>query len=149
MNFGGRLGNLEWASLAKKRQIVAYPDNSQSLALFGPPAVFEPEFRAVYEELFSRLTAAVVPTDDEEMWLRDIVDLSSEILQLRRFKAGLIVANQRCSLIDTLAPLMKDDKADALAKRFVTRDAAAIAGARHRRIDHGLGHGEVTGGGSR
>jgi ribosomal protein L12E/L44/L45/RPP1/RPP2 len=114
-------------ALTKKRQIVAYPDNSQSHPLFGPPAVFEPGYKTVYDELFSRVTAAVVPTDVfEEMWQRDIVDLSFEILQLRRLKTGLIAANQRRSLIDTLAPLMKDTKADALAKRFVARDAAAV-----------------------
>jgi hypothetical protein len=82
--------------LPKKRQIVAYQANSQSHPLFGLPAFFEPEYKPVYDELFSRVTAAVGPTDVfEEMWQGDIVNLSFEIVQLRRVKSGLIAANQR------------------------------------------------------
>jgi hypothetical protein len=106
--------------MPKKAPIVS---NSQS----HPPAVFEPEHKGVYDELFARVTKAVAPPDIfEEMWLRDIVDLGFDIYRLRRLKTGLIAANQRRSLIDTLAPLVKDAKADALAKRFVAREAAAV-----------------------
>jgi hypothetical protein len=129
--------------MPKKQQIVSY--NSQSHPLFGPPAVFEPEYKAVYDELFSRVTAAVVPTDVfEEIWLRDIVDLSFEILQLRRLKTGLIAASQRSSLIGTLACLMKDAKAEALAERYVARDAAAIAEVERALVAAGLSMASVT-----
>ncbi len=57
----------------------------------GPPPLIAGEDGAAYDLLHGSVTAAVKPKDFlEEMWVRDIVDLSWDVLRLRRLKAQLL-----------------------------------------------------------
>ena len=66
--------------------------------IFGPPPILPEEDLHAYEELLAQVTAHVKPTSViEEIWVRDVVDLSWEILRLRRIKTGLVSrAFRRC-----------------------------------------------------
>lgn len=61
--------------------------------LFGPPPILEGEDAAAYDELFSRVCAAVKPVDViDEMFIADVVALEWEALRWRRLKLSLIRA---------------------------------------------------------
>jgi hypothetical protein len=56
----------------------------------GPPPLIEGEDGTAYNQLHGRIVAAIKPKDFlEEIWARDIADLSWEVLRLRRIKAKL------------------------------------------------------------
>ena len=62
-------------------------------ALFGSPPLIQGEDVAAYNEFHARVSAAVKPQDFlEEIWVRDVVDLSWEILRVRRLKAKLLTS---------------------------------------------------------
>jgi hypothetical protein len=53
------------------------PERTRRLAWLGPPPLFEGEDRAAYDGLLARISGAMNPADIfEEVWVRDIVDLS-------------------------------------------------------------------------
>jgi hypothetical protein len=59
--------------------------------LFGEPHVLEGEDRAAYDELLSRIRAAVKPVDIiEEMFIADVVSSEWGVLRLRRLLLNLI-----------------------------------------------------------
>jgi hypothetical protein len=61
---------------------------------FGPPPLLDGENKADYDDLYARVAAAVQPADFlEEIWVRDTVDLTWEILRLRRLKIALFNAD--------------------------------------------------------
>jgi hypothetical protein len=78
-------------------QAVAVPlkrvidENTELSVLFGPPALIKRENKALYREFLRRVSGAVKPKDFlEEIWVRDIVDLTWETLRMRRIKARLV-----------------------------------------------------------
>ena len=63
-------------------------------AVFGLPPLLDCEELGDYEELYARISEAVGPSDIlEGIWTSDFVDLTWEILRLRRMKAKLIDAS--------------------------------------------------------
>ena len=65
--------------------------NQISISLLGPPPRLEGEDVAVYEELMARLHRDLKPRDViEQIWMRDIVDNTIEILRYRRFRTKLL-----------------------------------------------------------
>jgi hypothetical protein len=59
--------------------------------LFGAPALLKREDSAAYDKLHSRISSDIDPSDViEEIWVRDIVDLSWEILRWRRLKKEVL-----------------------------------------------------------
>src|SRR5271155_4059961 len=91
------LGRKEWSERQMSaRGIVnkSTPDTPAGrLAPFGPPPLLQGEDKAAYGTLLARISSTVRPADIlEEIWVRDIVDLSWDILRLRRLKVNLIAA---------------------------------------------------------
>jgi hypothetical protein len=73
-------------------------------SLFGPPPLFEGEDAAAYEMLLERFTAGTKPKDVfEQMWVRDIVDLTWEMGRMRRLKARLLT----CIMVHELSMILK------------------------------------------
>jgi hypothetical protein len=65
--------------------------NQISISLLGPPPRLEGEDVAVYEELMARVHRDLKPRDViEQIWMRDIVDNTIEILRYRRFRTKLL-----------------------------------------------------------
>jgi hypothetical protein len=59
--------------------------------LFGPPQLLEGEDAAAYDELLSRICAAISPVDIiDEMFIADVVSLEWEVLRWRRLKSSLM-----------------------------------------------------------
>jgi len=64
------------------------PDRGEHPALFGPPPLFDEEDTKVYDQLLTQVSTTVMPTDIfEDIWVREVVDLTIEVLRLRRLKA--------------------------------------------------------------
>jgi hypothetical protein len=61
--------------------------------LFGASPLIEGEDARQYDEIETRFSATIKPKDIlEEMWTRDVVDLTWDILRMRRLKAGLLTS---------------------------------------------------------
>ena len=76
------------------------------LEIFGPPPLLEGEDSKAYDTLLARVSGAVKPKDIiEEIWVRDIVNLTWDTLRLRRLTASCMKATARLgmrSLFDKL-----------------------------------------------
>lgn len=72
--------------------------------LFAKRPLVLGEVEADYDELLSRVTTAVKPTDTiETLWVKDVVDLMWEAQRYRRVKASLLMQAGRQALTDHLA----------------------------------------------
>lgn len=96
--------------------------------LFGPPALLKGEDAAAYHALSAQIAAAIKPADFlEEIWARDVTDLTWDILRLRRLKTRLLNANVHRGLKDVLEPMCRDIvQADTLARDWALGDEDAI-----------------------
>jgi hypothetical protein len=91
-------------------------------ALFGPPPFFDEEDEKVYDQLLTRVFTTVTPADIfEDIWIRDIVELTLEVFRLRRLTASLIKANEYKGLSETLAPLLGRSQAETLSEGWAAR----------------------------
>ena len=81
--------------------------------ILGPPPLYEGESEENYNQLYDRVRRTVLPEDTiEEIWVRDVVDLTWEILRLRRLKA---------KLMDAAASQGLENILDTLGTNFITR----------------------------
>jgi hypothetical protein len=103
------------------------PDRSRPLVLFGPPPLLEGEDAAAYDELLTQVSTDVKPTGTlEDIWVRDIVDLTWEMLRLRRLKVSLMKATAVLGLAQVLEPFLGSCDAEDLAKDWAARKQKAI-----------------------
>jgi hypothetical protein len=105
-------------SLTTKAAAVA----PERLPCLGPPPLLEGESSVDYDDLLARVSAAVKPTDIlEEIFVRDVVDLSWEALRLRRLKAALLESSQHRGIRELSSLFFgyseMDDIADGWQKR--------------------------------
>jgi hypothetical protein len=101
------------------------------VSIFGPPPLLEGEDAATYDELLLQVTTSVRSSDIlEEIWVRDIIDLSWEILRLRRLKISLVAAEIPDALRVVLAPIVNvqqlSEWMDALIKQWRAQRPSAI-----------------------
>jgi hypothetical protein len=103
------------------------PDRAEHLTLFGPPPLFEGEDTNIYDQLLTQVFATIMPADIlEDIWVRDIVDLTIEVLRLRRLIANLMTANAYKGLAETLAPIVGRSPAETLAEGWAARKSDII-----------------------
>ena len=77
--------------MSKKRVHASGSKAPSRLNLFGPPPLLEGEDRAAYDELAARVFSAVRPTDFiEEIWARELADVSWSLFRLRRVLASFL-----------------------------------------------------------
>ena len=77
------------------------------ISVLGPAPLLEGEDASAYAELLAQVSSAVKPTDIiEDIWVRDVVDLTWEILRWRRLKANLLSSGIPYHLGNILAPLV-------------------------------------------
>jgi hypothetical protein len=73
-------------------------------SLFGPPQLLEGENGAAYDELLSRICAAINPVDViDQMLIADVVALEWDVLRWRRWKTSLI----RSVELEALEPVLR------------------------------------------
>jgi hypothetical protein len=95
--------------------------------LFGPPPLFDGEDPKIYDQLLTQVSTTVMPEDIfEDIWVRDVVDLTIEVLRLRRLKASLMTANAYKGLTETLSPLVGRMQAETLAEGWAARKSDVV-----------------------
>jgi len=83
---------------------------------FGPPPILEGENAEDYNELFERVFSAARPTNFiEEIWVRDVVDVTWTLLRLRRIQAAYLTTEV-------------SDAADKEASSLATDEAKLMEG---------------------
>jgi hypothetical protein len=122
--------------------------HAQPPSLFGPPPLIEGEEESTYDEFLARTSSAVKPKDlIEEIWVRDIVDLSWEALRLRRIKASLLKSvlskeSYDYDKIDTVERIdrmvMSAERRRNDALREIERHRTSIAGALRRATEESI-----------
>jgi hypothetical protein len=85
------------------------------------------EREADYAAIADRIIGASRPKDAiEEILIRDVIDLSWEVLRLRRVKAGILSASMGDGAVQALAEVGYSDlEIDALSKKWLAGDANA------------------------
>jgi len=117
---------------------VAPRENLAALP-FGPAPLAEGEDAEAYDELLLRISSGVRPADIlEEIWVRDVVDLTWEALRLRRLKAAVLTMSARNVLTENLAKFVGYAKAEALARSWAAHEAEAVAAVSERLAAQGL-----------
>jgi hypothetical protein len=103
--------------------------------LFAKRPLVLGESEAEYDELLSRTTASVKPTDTiEALWIKDVVDLVWEAQRLRRLKASLLMKAGRQALRSLLAKTKDAGQVNGvrafsipeLISAYTAREAAAV-----------------------
>jgi len=85
--------------------------------------LLEGEDPAAYEEILTRVSAAVKPADFlEEIWVRDVVALVWEAFRLRRLKTCLMAAAAPQGLATVLSSLLPHTTAEEFAAGWAKRD---------------------------
>jgi hypothetical protein len=103
------------------------PDRAEHPTLFGLPPLFDGEDTKIYDQLVREISTAVTPADIfENIWVRDVVDLTLEVFRLRRLTANLIKANAYKGLSETLAPLVGWSQAETLAEGWAARKSDVV-----------------------
>jgi hypothetical protein len=102
------------------------PDHCEHRTLFDPPPLFEGEEKT-YDQLLTEVSRAVIPSDIfEDIWVREVVDLTIEVLRLRRLKVNLIRANEYKGLSEALTPLVDRLQAETLAAGWAARKSDVV-----------------------
>jgi hypothetical protein len=95
--------------------------------LFGPPPLFHGEDPKIYDQLLKEISTAVTPADIfEDIWVRDVVDLTIEVFRLRRLKVNLMMTNAYKGLTETLSPLVGRSQAETLAEGWAARKSDVV-----------------------
>ena len=104
----------------------------QLLEILGPPPILESESLDTYNALHDRVRSSVAPVDIiEELWVRDVVNLSWGVLRLRRMKSKLFAAKAHQGLKAILAPHFDNSvshisRLHALVGGWAARDKASM-----------------------
>lgn len=95
-------------------------------AFFGPPPLLEGEDEAAYYDLLEKAKAHLKPRDVlEDIATRDFVDVTWEILRLRRMREPLIVAGHGEALLRILTPQYGHMRASELRDLWLSFDPDA------------------------
>jgi hypothetical protein len=104
-----------------------------TLTFCGPPPLLEGEDEGAYNDLLAKVSGAVKAKDVlEEIWVRDVVDLTWEILRWRRLKAELMNVCRQKGLEVVLEPIIGLVDALLLAESWARcKEGAAAAVEQH------------------
>ena len=98
-----------------------------ALAFLASSPLIAGEDAAAYDDLSARMSRMLTPSDIlEQIWVRDVVDLTWETLRLRRLKAQFLTATAHEGLAMVLGPLLGAKTSDQVAPRWAARDAQAL-----------------------
>jgi hypothetical protein len=98
------------------------------ISIFGPPPLIDGEDAKAYDEMLLRVSSAEKPTDFlEEIWVRDVVDLTWEIHRWRQLKAHLISVGVTALVKSKLENVLKkNQEVHKLIALWIARDLSAI-----------------------
>ncbi len=111
-----------------------------------PPSLANGEDAATYGQLAARIRAAVAPANIiEEIFARDVADLTWDVVRLRRLKAGLFTVAAGDGMADILSGLEQYAiRGELKAKEWAARKPAAVAEVNTQLSAAGLDMGDVA-----
>jgi len=111
-----------------------------------PPSLANGEDAAAYAQLAARIRAAVAPANViEEIWARDIADLTWDVVRLRRIKAGLFTVGAGDGMAQILRGMEKHAiNGELRARDWAARKPAALAEVNAQLSTAGLDIGDVA-----
>ena len=110
-----------------------------------PPSLANGEDAATYEQLAARIRAAVAPANIiEEIWARDVADLTWDVVRLRRLKAGLYTIGASDGMAEIMRGLEAPIVGRAKLRGWAARDPVAVAAVNSQLSAAGLDMGDVT-----
>ena len=114
--------------MAERRRAAAKPHRAlRRWSIFGPVPILPGEDAAAYEQLRRQVASSVKPADIiEEIWLQDVVDLTWDILRLRRDKQNLIAAVRATAIERNLHGLISAPEIHALLRGWRAGKPSAI-----------------------
>jgi len=117
-----------------------------SAAALPPPSLANGEDAATYAQLAARIRAAVAPANIiEEIWARDVADLTWDVVRLRRLKAGLYTIGAGDGMAQLLGGLEQYAITGKLkARDWAARKPAALAEVNAQLSTAGLDMGDVA-----
>ena len=103
-----------------KHPAASNANSISRISIFGPAPILPNEDSAAYDELLARVSAEVKPTDIiEEIWIRDVVDLTWEILRWRRIRTSLVAAEMSAKLRPILARLIPAGSWQSVGQKLI------------------------------
>jgi len=110
-----------------------------------PPSLANGDDAAAYAQLAARIRAAVAPVNIiEEIWARDVADLTWDVMRLRRLKAGLYAIGASDGMTQILSGLEASVMGRAKARDWAARKPAALAEVNSQLSTAGLDMGDVA-----
>ena len=83
--------------------------------IFGPPPLYEGEDKEMYCRLYAQIRSAVTPKDViEEIWVRDLIDLTWECFRLRRLKSRFMETMSVLGLSEVIDSLVSESRFDRI-----------------------------------
>jgi hypothetical protein len=118
-------------------------ESSKAIArttIFGDPPLLEGEDTQAYDDLLAQVSGAVKPSDIiEEIWIRDVVDLTWEILRWRQIRVSVIERFklrqpsgdiEKQDWLNTTRSLVELKRLDYLTKFIITAESRRNAALR-------------------
>jgi hypothetical protein len=98
-----------------------------AMPFLAPPPLIDGEDSASYDELLARISGTLKPADIlEEIWVRDVVDLTWDVLRLRRLKVHLLRADAHQGMAELIGPLLSWDHTFRTAVGWRLGEEAAV-----------------------
>ena len=121
-------------------------EDSSAVPLPGPSMVSGDD-APTYAQLAARIRAAVAPTNViEEIWARDVADLTWDVVRLRRLKAGLFRVGASDGMAEVMRGLEAPIAGRAKVRGWAARDPVAVNAVNSQLSAAGLDMGDVTAG---
>jgi len=110
-----------------------------------PPSLANGEDFGTYAQLAARIRAAVAPANIlEEIFARDVADLTWDAVRLRRVKAGLYTIGASDGMAEIMRGLEAPIVGRAKLRGWAARDPVAVAAVNSQLSAAGLDMGDVT-----
>jgi hypothetical protein len=110
-----------------------------------PASLANGEDAAAYAQLAARIRAAVAPANIiEEIWARDVADLTWDVVRLRRLKAGLYTIGASDGMAEVMRGLEAPIVGRAKIRGWAARDPAALVAVNTQLSAAGLDMGDVA-----
>ena len=130
------------AALANTRDLTI--EDSSPVPLPGPSLV-NGDDAPTYAQLAARIRAAVAPTNViEEIWARDVADLTWDVVRLRRLKASLFRVGASDGMAEIIGGMEGPVLGRARARGWTARDPVAVTAVNSQLSAAGLDMGDVT-----
>jgi len=109
------------------------------------PSLANGEDAATYAQLAARIRAAVAPANIiEEIFARDVADLTWDVVRLRRLKAGLFRVGASDGMAEIMRGMEGSIPARARVRGWTARDPVALAAVNTQLSAAGLDMGDVA-----